>query len=225
VEQIKKTLVGLGMFRTTLLLSCAFALCGCSAVRIELEYLPEPTVLPLLAGKTFSLAVTDQRHYVTSGPKAPKYLGHTKGSLGVVYSYSTSDQAALVEHVRRDLSRDLQSLGMIEDVRAPSVRLNVRLYDWNFDAGIHGRFWYDAHVAVDADPGQPIANIVVKGEQAIEGQWGDPARLKVEDEIPGFYEQFIRKLVRENPEVIAALAQARPANQDGTAALLPRPGP
>jgi len=213
------------MYREILLLSCALALCGCSSVRIELEYAPEPAIVPALAGKAFSLAVTDQRHYVTSGPKAPKYLGHTKGSLGVVYSYSTSDLAPLVEHVRNDLRRDLQSLGMVEDDRAPGVRLNVRLYEWNFDAGIRGRFWYDVQVAIDGEEGQPVANIVVKGERAIEGYWGDVARLKVKDEIPGFYQQFIRKLARENPELIAALAQGPPAREDAPAAPLPASSP
>jgi hypothetical protein len=198
------------MRRKILLLSSAIVLCGCSSVRIDLDYEPEPKEMSQLAGKTFFLGVTDQRHYVTSGPKKREYLGHTKGSLGVVYSYSTSDLQPLVAHVRGDLRRDLQSLGMVEDGRRPTVRLDIRIYDWNFEAGIRGRFWYDAHVAVDDANGQPVANIVVKGENAIEGHWGDVARMRVKDEIPGFYQQFIRKLVRENPEVIAALARAQP---------------
>jgi hypothetical protein len=191
-------------------IALAIVLCGCGSVRIDLDYAPEPKQLSQLVGKTFFLGVTDQRYYVTSGPKSREYLGHTKGFLGVVHSYRTADKQALVAHVRGDLRRDLQGLGMVEDARAPAVRLDIRIYDWNFDAGVRGRFWYDAQVAIDNGQGQTVANVVVKGENAIEGHWGDAARMKVEDEIPGLYQLFIRKLVRENPQVIAALSQAQP---------------
>ncbi|HEU4591530.1 MAG TPA: hypothetical protein VFS13_11540, partial [Steroidobacteraceae bacterium] len=103
--------------------------------------------------------------------------------------------------------------------------LGVRIDDWNFDAGIHGRFWYDAHVTIHRGDGQLVASMPVKGQEVIEGRWGDEARLKAREEMPALYESFIKKLVRENPEVIAAIAQTRPTNQDSPAALLPRSGP
>lgn len=213
------------MHRTILLVSGALALGGCSSVRIDLEYAPEPQQVASLAGESFSLAVTDLRPYVTHGRKSAKYLGHTKGVLGVVHSYSPSDQVALREHVRTDLVKDLQSLGMVEDRQAPALRLAVRIRDWNFDAGVRGRFWYEAQVVIDRAGSPSAQTIVVKGDAPLSGAWGDPARLFVENEIPALYVGFLKNLVRDNPEVIAALSHETPAERQESAVLLPGPGP
>jgi hypothetical protein len=192
-----------------LTLACALALSGCASRQvIQFDYQPETKEMSRLASTTFSLDVTDQRHYVTSGPKLPSYLGHSKDVIGAVHSYKNDGGIALAEQVKNDLRRELQSLGLAEHTSAPAVLIIMRIYDWNFDAGVSGRFWYDVQLTVADAGGQTVANIVVKDRKQIEGGFADYARHYIQQDIPEFYDEFIRKLVRENPSMLAALERA-----------------
>lgn len=180
-------------------------LTGC-ATGIEFDYAPESKRLPDLEGITFAVDVTDQRHYVTSGPQKPTYLGHTKDALGAVHDQD--GKLSLAEQVATDLRRELQSLGLVENPTMPVTRIDVRIFDWNFDAGMRGRFWYDADVKVANSRGDPVAIVAVKDSKDMGGGFSDLARARIDEDIPGLYDEFLKRLVRENPEVQAAMKRA-----------------
>ncbi len=128
--------------------------------------------------------------------------------IGAVHSYKNDGGIALAEQVKNDLRRELQSLGLAENTAAPTGQIIMRIYDWNFDAGVHGRFWYDVQLTVADAAAQTVANIVVKDSKQIEGEFADYARRYIKQDIPEFYDEFMRKLVRENPSMLAALEKA-----------------
>jgi uncharacterized lipoprotein YajG len=194
------------MIRTMALLATAALLTGCVAGQhIKLHYEPAPQASSSGAGAPFVLVVKDQREYVTSGNKTPWYIGHYRAGFGNTWDVVNFNQVPLADQMKSDLHRDLLSLGFVEGASGSAKTVTVTITEWNFDAAINGRLWYDVQVSVAAADGHVLATSQVKDEKVIKGSVMMGAKGAMEDEIPTYYAEVIRKLVRENPTTLGAL--------------------
>ncbi len=190
----------------TLVLS-PLVLAGCVAGQsLQTEYEPPAAVAPM-TGLAVSLTVTDDRPYVKSGEKAPYYVGRYRAGFGNPWDVSTANEEALVSIVRRDIAEELVALGhALKDAAVADRGLAVSIRDWNFDGYQNGNFWYDLLVTVRSPTGDVLVNSVVKDKIGITGTLWEGAKGGFERDMPKLYPQVIRKLVRENAEVSAALS-------------------
>jgi hypothetical protein len=190
----------------TLVLS-PLVLAGCVAGQsLQTEYEPPAAVAPM-TGLAVSLTVTDDRPYVKSGEKAPYYVGRYRAGFGNPWDVSTANEEALVSIVRRDIAEELVALGHpLKDAAVADRGLAVSIRDWNFDGYQNGNFWYDLLVTVRSPTGDVLVNSVVKDKIGITGTLWEGAKGGFERDMPKLYPQVIRKLVRENAEVSAALS-------------------
>ena len=192
-----------------LLLLVAVGLSDCvTAAKFKLNYVAEAEELPGLGSTTFSVAVTDQRPYVTHGSKLPTYLGQYRDGWGIPREVVNEKKVPLAEQMVGDLRRELQSLGLVES-SSPSKLMVVRIRDWNFDAGIDSRFWYDVEVSVESASGQALATDRVKDQKIIKGSLLAGPIPAIKKELPVHYAELIRELVRDNPSILAALQVGR----------------
>lgn len=193
---------------TLLVLASTALLSGCaSRWDVALDYSPEPLELPGLASKTFSIEVVDQRHFVVTQGKHPSYLGKYKGPVGDAWDVRTDDGVALAEHLRTDLREELQALQMIESASAPAKRVRVHILDWNFSANVDARYWYTVDISVSDADGRQIGSSVLREDKIVDGSVLNGAKWSLEEDVPELYDALVQKLVRENPDVLAALRQ------------------
>ena len=194
------------VMKSFLLVLSPLILAGCVAGQsLQTEYEPPAAVAPT-AGLSVSLTVADDRPYVKSGEKPAYYVGRYRAGFGNPWDVSTANEEALVSIVRRDIAEELVALGHpLKDAPAADRGLAVSIRDWNFDGYQNGKFWYDLLVTVRSPAGDVLVNSVVKDNIVISGTFWEGAKGGFEREMPKLYPQIIRKLVRENAEVSAAL--------------------
>ena len=190
-----------------LLAAFALILAGCASQdAVSLEYEPAAQPVPGLAAKSFSISVDDQRTYVWSKDKPPTYVGNVRHS-GAVTDVLNDNGLPLAEQVKKDLGRELRSLGLAENETAPAARISVRILEWNFRAAIKARYLYRAEISVSNADGKLVESSTVKDEKEIVGSMSKPAQDSMYEDASQFYGSFIRKLVRENPAILASLGR------------------
>jgi len=182
------------------------ALAGCVAGQsLGTDYEAQPAAVAA-AGASVVLQVTEDRPYVKSGDKAPYYVGRYRAGFGNPWDVSTKDNVPLVDILRGDIAEELVALGHPVKGALPADRqVAVSIRDWNFDGYQNGEFWYELLVTVRTADGAVLANSVVKDKVGITGTLWEGAKGGFERDMPKLYPQIIRKLVRENAEVTAAL--------------------
>jgi hypothetical protein len=180
---------------------------GCASQdAVSLEYEPVAQPVPALAAKAFSITVEDQRTYVWSQEKPPTYIGNVRHT-GAVTNVLNDNGLTLAAQVKQDLGRELRSLGLAENDSAPANRISVRILEWNFRAAIKARYLYRAEISVADAQGKLLESSAIKDEKEIVGSVGKPAQESVYEDAANFYGGFIRRLVRENPAILAALGR------------------
>jgi uncharacterized lipoprotein YajG len=190
----------------SVLLAGATLLGGCVVGQsLPASYEAGPAVAA--TGSAVAVNVHDQRPYVTSGDKPPYFIGKYRGGFGNPWDVTTQDKQPLATLLQRDLAKELQSLG--HPVVAPDGAtrvLDVAVNDWNFDGMVDGKFWYVLDARVLGRDKAVLAQSIVKDTQFIEGSVWTGAKGAFEAKMPEFYAGAIRKLVRDNPTISAALA-------------------
>jgi len=167
---------------------------------------PAPAATAAGAGSVL-IAVTDDRAFVKSGEKPPSYLGKYRAGFGNPWDVKTENEQPLADLLARDLAIDVAALGFRVASAAPADRkLTVSIRDWNFDGYQNGRLWYDLGVAVADAAGAELATGQVRDEKEIKGTFMMGARGGFERDMPKIYQEVIRSAVRDNPEILAALA-------------------
>ena len=196
------------MFRILALLFCSLVLTGCVAGQnIKLQYQPDSVaVTKLVVSDGFALSVSDKRSFVTSGNKNPWYIGHYRAGFGNTWDVTTYKKVPLADQLQADLKKELMSLGLKEGASETARLVAVTIRDWNFDAMNNGRFWYDIQIVVSGRDGDVLAESSVKEEKVIKGSMMTGAKSAMEKQVPLIYGEIIRKLVRENPAILAALS-------------------
>jgi hypothetical protein len=189
-----------------LILAFMAALSGCqNLAQIPLAYTPKPQHIPDLANKTFILDVKDVRLYVTSGAKATSYLGIAHSGLYTHHDLFNAKKVALDKQLKEDLRKELAALGLVESSASEAKRIVVRVRDFNGDTYLKRRFTYDVELTVFNAAGKQLAVHQAKGEESFTAKVLDSNESLLQRQLPIYYEQIIRELVRGDPLVILAL--------------------
>lgn len=158
------------------------------------------------AAAAVSVSVSDDRPFVRSGEKPPHYIGKYRAGFGNPWDVSTENDEPLADILARDLKADLAAMGYRAAAEPGTARsLSVSIVDWNFDGYQNGRFWYELRVRVTDPDGRALAADTVQESTNIKGTFWMGARGGFEREMPKLYPRVVRKLVRENDKISAAL--------------------
>jgi hypothetical protein len=197
------------MSKNLLLLAAMVVLSGCNTIKnlsqISLAYDPKPQTFSGLANQAFSLDVKDVRQYVVSGGKAPTYLGVARNNFGIPHDVFNARKVSLETQLRSDLRKELVALGLVESPASGAKRVVVRVHDWNSDGYMNARFTYDIELTVVSAAGKQLAVNRVKDVKTFDAGVLDSGETLLQREIPIYYGQIIRELVRGDPLIILAL--------------------
>jgi len=150
-----------------------------------------------------SVETKDSRDFIVAGKKPPSYLGRLRGGYGNTWGVKNAGDVALAAQFRNDLVAEFRSQGL-ETVDSGDRRMSVDIRDWNFDAYLNGRIWYDIDIAVADASGKVLAKAKVKDEQVIRGSamMGPTGAFK--REVPLIYSGIIKEIL-SNREIQKAL--------------------
>ena len=186
-------------------ISVLLLLSGCVAGQsINLAYEPAPAAAEKLAIDVQVISA-DQRTFVVSGNKQPNYIGHYRAGFGNTWDFTTQNKLPLADNLRRDVSADLVALGFNVVERDAQRILKIIVEDWNFDTYMNGKMWYQLHLAVAAANGETVAESELKDTVVIEGSIWVGAKYAFERELPKIYMTVVNNIVRDNPQILAAL--------------------
>ena len=190
------------------LIVCTTWLGGCVVGQsVPVGYEPAPSTTAA-TGTAVAVAVRDERPYVTSGDKPAYFIGTYRAAIGVPWDVTTKGKQPLAALLENDIAIELRSLGYAVVPRPDASRvLDVAILDWNFDAYLDGSIWYELNARVVSPDGTELASSRIKESQPTKGNfWTTGAKAGIEAAMPGVYAGAIRKLVRDNTEISAALS-------------------
>lgn len=172
-------------------------MCGCVAGQaINLQHTPSTSpVLP--SSKTVSVDAKDNRDFVINGDKEPSYLGHFRASFGNTWDVNNGDDRSLAEQFQKDLTAELASRG-IKTVASGERCVLVDIREWNFDAYMNGKIWYEINVSVTDANGSSLGQIVLKNKQTIKGNAMTGPKSAFKREVPIIYSGIISEIVGNN---------------------------
>jgi hypothetical protein len=190
--------------KQAIIVLAVFALSGCVVgQKIEMDYTASPSAVT--EPNSVSVSVVDARPYVVNGDKDPSFIGKYRAGLGNPWDVSTENNVPLAELLAADVEEAVRSLGFGTQPTDSDRFLIVYIRDWNFDAYVDGRFWYELDVEVmDAD-NAVIASSKVKDAKHIDGSFWTGAKSAFEEQMPGFYKEVVAGVVTDNKEVQQAL--------------------
>ena len=191
--------------KLAMLLLISIPMYGCVAGQsVAIDYSAEPmTIAPGDAGAV-RVTVADKRPFVLSGDKPAYYVGKYRAGFGNPWDVTTEDRKPLAELIEADVVEELRALGF--STEGPGKMLAVTVNDWNFDGWQNGRLWYDISMVLSSSDGVELYSGTVKDEVGITGTLSG-IKGGVERDIPIIYSNAIRKMVRENDELLGALTR------------------
>jgi hypothetical protein len=165
-----------------------------------------------VTGTPVSVNVHDERPYVKSGEKPPHFIGQYRGGFGNPWNVSTEGDQPVASLLQRDLAKELQALGHPVVAQVAGVRmLDVAIDEYQFDGYQNAKFWYLFNVKVIGPDGKVIAQSAVQDKLVIQGTFWQGAKGGIEKQLPELHAGAIRKIVRDNESVSAALTAGQPA--------------
>jgi len=190
------------------LIPFVFILTGCVAGQeIALRYDPAAPIAGYEGhGLPVSVSVADARPYIINHDKDPSYIGHYRGSYGNTWDVTNLNENPLADQLAADLSQELTRLGYQVVGIGPGKAIQVTIREFNFDAMWNGKFWYNVAIKV-TNNGKTLAESNIKDTANISGSALVGAKYAMEREIPSYYDQIIRGLIRANPTTLRALNQ------------------
>jgi hypothetical protein len=111
---------------------------------------------------------------------------------------------SLAKQMEADLAKEIAALGFVGGAPGATRKLNVVIDDFNFDGYMSGKFWYEITVSVRDASNAVLAEQTIKEQHLIRGSLKG-AHYAIREQVPGLYDQLIRKMVRENPKILQAL--------------------
>ena len=186
----------------------AFYLSGCGCVafqKINFDYSPSIYSSTVESANLINIKVEDERPFILSGDKRPSYIGHFRGGYGNTWDVLTDGKVALAEQFLNDIKQELKTIGFDIGLSNEDRILHLSIIDYNFDAMINGRFWYELEVVVFDKENKVLAKDTIKGTHEIKGSlmFGPVGAFK--KELPGIYHGIIEKIVRNNDAILEAL--------------------
>ena len=164
---------------------CVLALLGGCAFGQKIAYSDTVADVEATGNKSLALATHDQRPYVVSGNKEPRFVGISRGTYGNPFDVNTVSGAPLADEFSASISKSLDARGFKTSVvkvgaaqsrratmealrNATAERLVlVTLKEWKSDTYFRTSVLYDSTVAVYDPTGQELARATFKGEDNI----------------------------------------------------------
>ena len=191
-----------------LVCTCAIlciALSGCVAFQtIPLDYSPEYHE-KIISSYVIKTDVIDERPFVKSGSKKDRYLGHYRAGFGNTWDVLLKGKNSLAEQFAIDILKELKACGFQTSPISGNRALKVDIKDFNFDAYINGRFWYNIEVSVLDAQNNVLASSIITDEHVIKGSALVGPVSAFPKELPRLYNKIIEKTVRDNPDILNAL--------------------
>ncbi len=183
---------------------CCCVLSGCASMTtVRLNYTPGAYEKAAVS-QPVELMVTDKRPYVLDGKEPADFVGHVRGGYGNPWGYTTQGKVPLAKQMEADLARELAALGFVGGTSAATRKLSVFINDFNFDGYMGGKFWYEVKVTVSDASNAVLEEQTIKEQHPIRGSLKG-AHYAIRGQVPGLYDQLIRKMVGENPKILQAL--------------------
>ena len=183
---------------------CCNLLSGCASMTsVRLHYTPGAYDKPAVS-QPVELAVADKRPYVVDGKEPADFVGHVRGGYGNPWGYTTQGKVPLARQMEADLARELAALGFVVGAPGGTRKLSVVINDFNFDGYMGGKFWYEVNVTVSDASNALLTEQTIKEQHPIRGSLKG-AHYAIRGQVPGLYDQLIRKIVRENLKILQAL--------------------
>lgn len=190
--------------KQAIIVLAVFALSGCVVgQKIEMDYTASPSAVT--EPNSVSVSVVDARPYVVNGDKDPSFIGKYRAGFGNPWDVSTENNVPLAKLLAADLEEAVRSLGFGTQPTDPDRSLIVYIRDWNFDAYIDGRFWYELDVEVQDVDDAVIASVKIKNAKHIDGSFWTGPKSAFEEQMPVFYREVVAAVVTDNKEVQQAL--------------------
>lgn len=188
-----------------IVIGAALLLSGCVAgQKINIVYTPDACAR-IVTAQTATVQVSDARPYILNGDKTPQYIGHYRAGFGNTWPVGTGSKLALAEQFKSDVLKELQVLGVPVSGTQNSRRLQIEILDYNFDAYMNGKFWYDVKAEVLDDKGNVLAQARVKDTRIIKGNIWVGAKYAFQKQVPKIHHEIITQMLRNNPEIMNAL--------------------
>jgi len=150
------------------------------------------------------LKVTDDRPYVTSGDKPPYYIGKFRSGFGIPYDVSTDGHVPLKDLISAGIAKQIEQLGK----RSSTVRIQVLIKDWNFDAYQNGTFTYELLVtATDAESGQKHEETFSE-KIGVTGTLWSGGKGGFERDMPKIFEGIMARIVAPGTVIYNAVIRA-----------------
>lgn len=133
-----------------------------------------------------ALAVQDQRSYVLSGEKLPKFVGTQRGVLGMPFAITTESGAPLADEVSKAVSRALSEKGYKvttveampkEEEHAVLTKLTatkakrlllLSVREWKSDSYKNSTLFYDLTLNVMDSDGKPLGKKSIAGKDELQ---------------------------------------------------------
>ena len=77
--------------------------------------------------------------------------------------------------------------------------------DWNFDAYLNGKMWYQIQVSVESIDGKTVAEVDLEETIIIKGSFWVGAKYAFERELPKIYIKVVHDVARDNQKILNAL--------------------
>jgi uncharacterized lipoprotein YajG len=179
--------------------AAAFGLSGCVAGQaIRLAHVSSLQQAAPVAGENVSVEVHDDRPYVKNGIKTSDYIGHFRAGLGNTWDVSTKGNVPLAEQLKADLQKELTAQSFTTKENSPNRRLVVDILEYNFDAYMNGRHWYELKVKSLDVNGTPLTYVVIKESHKVKGSFWFGAVGAFKRKIPKIYSQMIIDIVKRS---------------------------
>ena len=193
---------------------------GC-AVGNKYNYRDVAADISASGAKTVSLATHDQREYVTSGKKAPDFIGLQRGGFGNPFNVSTESGKPLADDMTASITASLAKKGFkavpvivlySENTASAYEKLKktgaetlvlLTLNEWKSDTYNNVALNYDITLRILGKDGSTIAEKNIKGRDDLGGSFlNPPAHAK--KAVPEAFGKKIEELFN-SPEIARAL--------------------
>jgi hypothetical protein len=165
--------------------ACVLVLLGGCAFGQKITYSDTVADVEASGNKSIALATHDQRPYVVSGNKEPRFAGIARGGYGNPFDVSTVSGAPLADEFSSSISKSLDARGFRTSVVTVSATQSrraaldalrkglaqrsvlVTLKEWKSDKFFNTSVSYDSTVTVYDENGQELASRTFKGDDNI----------------------------------------------------------
>lgn len=180
-------------------------LSGCAVNQgILIDYKPE-AYAKIVSNHIISVKVTDERSFVKDGTKPPFYIGHFRAGFGNTWSSYTVGRIPLAQQFADDIIEEIKALGLQVKDAGGDRTIKVEILDYNFDAYVNGKFWYEIKITVSDQDNKILSESIFKDTHVIKGSvWIGPMS-NFKKRIPEIHQELVKKMIRDNPEVIDEL--------------------